>query len=87
MATWHLKKPCLLLKGIGVQELPSPKKVLVNFTQLGFLTDGFPMLLDGGNQAADYFTSFFPRKKEVVRGFKARFDLAQIVVAMDAHGL
>jgi hypothetical protein len=45
------------------------------------------MLFDSGSQATEYFASFFLRKKEVVRGLKARFELAQIVVARYEHGL
>ena len=45
------------------------------------------MLFDDGNQVAEYFAGFVLGKKEVVRSLQAGFKLAQVVIAVDKHGL
>jgi hypothetical protein len=75
------------LNRIGVEKLPSPKKVLIHLIQLGFCTDDVPMPFDSCSQVSECFAGFLLRKKEVVRGREARFELAQIVAAGDEHCL
>jgi hypothetical protein len=45
------------------------------------------MLFNGRNLVAKCFAGFFLGKKEIVRGLKARFEFAQIIVARYEHGL